>query len=350
MKYYLPITLSALVVGCLGHMYPSTPCMRGSPLPNCKYPKPDFDLTSPIGSGGNPAFPICHHTEPYPSPVATYQAGSSITVTFETSAIHNGGNCEFSLSYDGGKTFVSIQTILKTCFLNGKTFNVPIPKDAPSGKTVFAWSWVNATGNREFYMTCSDIEIQGTPGGKIVGPRMITPNYDASSPHIGEFGNGKADGGAKYYTDRPTITVTASGGASVPEGNSGNQKPSGGVATSSYTAASTSESVYSSLTSTVPSPTSSVTKACDPVPTVVENDDLGTTTTGSNPTTVVRENSTKSSSSVVEPIVYDQFQCEASGKSPVIVVNVNDQRLTSSCGSGLVCKQASGSGPYCDRP
>ncbi|KAJ1967693.1 hypothetical protein IWQ62_001698 [Dispira parvispora] len=316
----MPITLSALVAGCLGHMYPSTPCMRGSPLPNCKYPKPNFDLTSPIGSGGRPAFPICHHTEPYPSPVATYQAGSSITVTFETSATHNGGNCEFSLSYDGGKTFVAIQTIMKTCFLNGKTFNVPIPKDAPSGKAVFAWSWVNATGNREFYMTCSDIEIQGTPGGKLVGPRMITPNYDANSPHIGEFGSGNGDDGAKYYTDRPTITLTANGGASVPEGNAGDQKPPKGVETLSHTAASTSESVYSGRTSTALSPTGDVTETCNSVPTVVENSVSGTTTTGSNPATVVGEDPTESSSTAVEPVTDGQFQCEASGKSPVIIL------------------------------
>ncbi|KAJ1658708.1 hypothetical protein IWQ61_002093 [Dispira simplex] len=220
MKYYVTVALSVLVAGCLGHMYPSSPCARGSPLSTCGYPNPDYNLMAPIATDNSPNAPLCHHAEPYASPVETVQAGSSITVVFEGSAIHNGGHCEFSLSYDGGKQFVAIQTILKTCFLSGKTFNVPIPQDAPSGKAVFAWSWVNASGNREFYMTCSDIEIQGGKGGALKGPQMITPNYDGNSPTIGEFGTGGGDDGSKYYKERPNIEVSGSGTSNSSGGNS----------------------------------------------------------------------------------------------------------------------------------
>ncbi|RKP36405.1 hypothetical protein BJ085DRAFT_2703, partial [Dimargaris cristalligena] len=177
------------------HMMPETPCPRGSPLESCNYPEKDYSLKSPISTDGVPNAPLCHHTTPYSSPVATYKAGESIPVKFaEGGATHGGGHCEFSLSYDGGETFVAIQTILKTCFTEGLTFSVPIPEDAPSSdKVVFAWSWVNAVGNREFYMTCSDIAIEGKDGGSISGPPMLHPNY-GDGPTIGEFGYGGDDG------------------------------------------------------------------------------------------------------------------------------------------------------------
>ncbi|RKP34159.1 hypothetical protein BJ085DRAFT_8396, partial [Dimargaris cristalligena] len=189
MMKFVTVMIAALAAGVTAHMKPDSPCPRGSPLASCGYPTPDYSLSSPIGSGGSTAFPICHHTEPYAKPVATYSAGGSIDVVFTGGAIHNGGHCEFSLSYDGGNTFVVIQTILKTCFLSGTSFSVPIPSSAPSSdKVVFAWSWVNASGNREFYMTCSDIAINGKAGGSISGPPMIHPNY-GSGPTIGEFAN-----------------------------------------------------------------------------------------------------------------------------------------------------------------
>ncbi|KAJ1971310.1 hypothetical protein H4R35_005338 [Dimargaris xerosporica] len=206
--------LGMLAAGCLAHIYPSSPCMRGSPLAECNYEPKDYSLSSPIGSGGSTTAPLCHHAKAYDKPVKTYKAGDSINVVFNGGATHNGGHCEFSLSYDGGKTFVAIKTILDTCFLEGLTFNVPIPANAPSGdKVVFAWSWVNKTGNREFYMTCSDIAIQGSGSGVLEGPPMIHPNY-GNGPKIGEFTNG-GDNGSKYYKERQNIRVQGSGGSSA---------------------------------------------------------------------------------------------------------------------------------------
>ena len=36
-----------------------------------------------------------------------------------------------------------------------------IPSFAPSGKALFAWSWFNIEGNREMYMNCAQVEIEG---------------------------------------------------------------------------------------------------------------------------------------------------------------------------------------------
>ncbi|KAJ1659751.1 hypothetical protein IWQ61_001212 [Dispira simplex] len=351
MKYQVTFALFTLIAGSLGHMYPSSPCVRGSPLSTCGYPTPDYDLAAPIGSDNQPKFPLCHHTQPYASPVATVQAGSSLTVTFETTAIHDGGHCEFSLSYDGGKTFVAIHTILKTCFLSGKSFNVPFPKDAPNGNAVFAWGWVNASGNREFYMTCSDIEVQGGGSGSLKGPKMLTPNYDQNSPRIAEFGKG-GDDGSNFYKQRPTIEITA-GGNTV---SSGDQSTYSSVsvpnvtptATSSYPSTtppandttSGGQSKYSSMTApnVTPIATSSYSSTTPPA-----ND----TTSGGQPqdknsTAGVFLKSVSTSSGLAT--------CVAIGKAPEYQTIVHGQTIKSTCGANLVCKQTSVGGVYCDFP
>ena len=57
-----------------------------------------------------------------------------------------GGGCWFSLSYDGGKTFVVLMQTDRTCPLTG-TWAVPIPATAPGcDHCVFAYGWVDAIG------------------------------------------------------------------------------------------------------------------------------------------------------------------------------------------------------------
>lgn len=47
--------------------------------------------------------------------VATFTAGQVVNVEFEGSARHNGGICQFSLSYDNDQTFHVIQTVEGGC-------------------------------------------------------------------------------------------------------------------------------------------------------------------------------------------------------------------------------------------
>ncbi|KAJ1968539.1 hypothetical protein IWQ62_001188 [Dispira parvispora] len=391
MKYQVAIFLIILVASCLGHMYPSTPCMRGSPLGECGYPNPDYNLRDPIGTNNEFAFPLCHHTEPYASPVETVQAGSSITVSFDTVATHNGGHCEFSLSYDGGKTFVAIQTIIRNCFLEGKTFSVPIPKEAPNGKAVFSWSWVNAKGNREFYMTCSDIEIQGGGSGSLKGPKMLTPNYDDSSPKIGEFGQG-GDDGSNLYKERPTIEISAggaiasSGGQSqYPEapasgGTNGQSPTETGTTTATPTAGAASPTVQPNPTgspsypattptasdsSAVPQPTPTNTTTGNTTASAAQPDPASTTT-DNNASIPVKNNGYPSATALpTQPTSGDTTvdsvpepgsasnglaTCVAIGKSPEYQTMVNGETIKANCGATLVCKQTSVGGVYCDFP
>ncbi|KAF9976755.1 hypothetical protein BGZ73_007890 [Actinomortierella ambigua] len=85
-------------------------------------------------------------------------------------ARHGGGMCEFSLSYDGGKTFRLIARYTKTCPDAYYKWPVRIPKNVPSctkrGKCLFVWSWT-ANILPQYYMNCADIRLTGVKGGKL---------------------------------------------------------------------------------------------------------------------------------------------------------------------------------------
>ncbi|KAJ3344340.1 hypothetical protein HDU93_000130 [Gonapodya sp. JEL0774] len=168
----------------------------------------DYDGTTPLGAArpypcqGKPKGPI----------VATYQAGTSVHVSLFGSATHDGGHCQFAVSYDSGSTFVVLLTVVRECLrASGSEYNVPIPAGAPSGDAVFAWTWINAVGNREYYMGCADVNIQGSAGGSISGPQLFVANIAPSSVVIPEFpgADGAKYDGRNYLTARPTITVRA---------------------------------------------------------------------------------------------------------------------------------------------
>ncbi|KAI9592198.1 hypothetical protein BDF19DRAFT_388593, partial [Syncephalis fuscata] len=109
----------------------------------------------------SPTQAICQG-KPAGAIVGTYKAGGSVDVAFDGSAVHNGGHCQFSLSYDGGKTFVVIKDVMNDCLVGAKNYNIPLPATAPASKNaIFAWSWINASGNREYYMNCADVAIEG---------------------------------------------------------------------------------------------------------------------------------------------------------------------------------------------
>ncbi|KAJ3128717.1 hypothetical protein HK098_003709 [Nowakowskiella sp. JEL0407] len=90
-------------------------------------------------------------------------------------ARHSGGLCEFSLSVDEGKTFYVIARYTKGCPDIFYTFKVMIPKDIPSSDhAVFAWTWLNADGERQFYMSCVDVKLIGVTNGRLDYRQEIT--------------------------------------------------------------------------------------------------------------------------------------------------------------------------------
>ncbi|KAJ2234854.1 hypothetical protein IWW45_003074 [Coemansia sp. RSA 485] len=211
--------LSLAAVGVNGHMEMIKPCPRYNANGiDCPALPPgetkDYNENAPISSAGKMLQPFCKYPTPWPTPAATWTAGQQISVQFNTwGSPHSGGHCEWSMSYDGGSTFVVIHRVLERCFYDANdglqtVFNFTLPADLPgSDSAVFAWTWVNAMGNREFYMDCADVAIQGS-SPEFTGPQMTVLNYP-DYPTIPEF-EGNYTTGLSYYENAPSITVYAS--------------------------------------------------------------------------------------------------------------------------------------------
>ncbi|KAI1302290.1 hypothetical protein EDD11_005625 [Mortierella claussenii] len=119
-----------------------------------------------------------------PGPVTSMRAGQTLNVRFYASSMkaqdinkqpkptspnrqfsqarHGGGMCEFSLSYDNGKTFHRIAKYTKTCPDAYYEWPVKIPDNVPSctkkNQCLFVWSWT-ANILPQYYMNCADIRL-----------------------------------------------------------------------------------------------------------------------------------------------------------------------------------------------
>lgn len=217
--------LMAMMTSVWTHMSMISPCPRYNSLGvGCPALPPgqaiDYNESSPIASSGVALQPFCKYATPWPTPVARWTAGQSITVDFaEYGSEHDGGMCEWSLSYDNGTSFVVINRVLGRCFFdaqNNHVFNYTftLPANVPgSDSAIFAWSWVNAMGNREFYMNCADVVIDST-SESFSGPQMTVLNYPGY-PTVPEF-MGNYSTGLEYYNNAPTITVYAKANQTTP--------------------------------------------------------------------------------------------------------------------------------------
>lgn len=81
---------------------------------------------------------------------------------------------------------------------------VSLPANLPScERCTFAWTWINAVGNREFYMNCADIKITGGNGSGIKGESLYLvnlPGYPEYQP--------PAHDGPPSSSDTKTFPVT----------------------------------------------------------------------------------------------------------------------------------------------
>ncbi|KAF7913844.1 uncharacterized protein EAF01_000250 [Botrytis porri] len=155
--------LCAFVINA--HMSMTWPLPFRSALnPNSVKSQIDYSITAPLeATGAN--FP-CKYNDMGTAggkSVVTWSAGQTANWTIGTGAIHGGGSCQVALSYDSGKSFKVIHSYIGSCptaFSSSADFTVPA--DAPAGEAMFAWTWQNQIGNREFYMSCAAVTIEGT--------------------------------------------------------------------------------------------------------------------------------------------------------------------------------------------
>ncbi|KAH7101898.1 hypothetical protein BKA62DRAFT_701754 [Auriculariales sp. MPI-PUGE-AT-0066] len=139
------------------HMRIQTPPpLRGENNPFYNDGNVDYDMTSPLAPDGS-NFPCKGYQTDIPSvstAVVTLTAGQPLTLSMGGSASHGGGSCQFSLSYDNGKTFGVIT----------------------GSNILLAWSWFNLVGNREMYMNCIAVDLQSSNTGSVTLPRMFEAN------------------------------------------------------------------------------------------------------------------------------------------------------------------------------
>jgi hypothetical protein len=130
-----------------------------------------------------------YHHDPWRA-TAHYQAGNNYNMTLAGMAMHDGGSCQLSLSYDVGKSFQVIKSMEGGCPYPME-YDFPIPADAPGGHALFAWTWFNLIGNREMYMNCAQVEIDGSGS---------TSAFQSSYPDIfvANVGNGCSTVGGKH--------------------------------------------------------------------------------------------------------------------------------------------------------
>lgn len=101
------------------------------------------------------------------APTVTWDAGSTINVTLTGTATHNGGSCQFALSYDNGTTWSTIYSYVGGCMIDTLNYDMQVPSESPSGTAIFAWMWENHSGNREMYM----VSRAGLGGSQVASSR-----------------------------------------------------------------------------------------------------------------------------------------------------------------------------------
>ncbi|KAI1823368.1 hypothetical protein F4861DRAFT_337129 [Xylaria intraflava] len=172
--YFTKTTLSAALVAAVnGHMIMNEPApfdpsgLNNSPLDasGSDFPCKFNGVYTPTGGSTN-----------------TFSLGSSQPLSFTGSAVHGGGSCQISITYDNPPTKDSkwkvIHSIEGGCPAKNTQGNLTpnagatdpfkyqfkVPSDIPTGNGTIAWTWFNRIGNREMYMNCGALELTGTSG------------------------------------------------------------------------------------------------------------------------------------------------------------------------------------------
>lgn len=154
------IVMASLLRPTLSHIEMSWPySLRSKYNPDTPEASIDYNMMAPLHSSGS-EFPCRgYQNDNSIQPSIIYEAGSSYNMSLEGSAVHGGGSCQISLSYDNGATFRVIKSMIGGCPLKS-TYDFTIPSYAPTGSALLAWTWSNLVGNREFYMNCAAVSIQ----------------------------------------------------------------------------------------------------------------------------------------------------------------------------------------------
>lgn len=171
------IVLAGLLAStATAHMQMSQPYPIRSPLNKDSKEQKDYSYTNPLQPSGSDYPCKGYANDPFVSQ-ATYQQGQQYEMKLDGSATHEGGSCQLSLTYDKGKTFKVIESMLGDCPI-AKQYSFTVPSDAPSGEALLAWTWFNKVGNREMYMNCAMVTVGGSTNGNATAAAPPTHKVD----------------------------------------------------------------------------------------------------------------------------------------------------------------------------
>ncbi|KAM7208527.1 hypothetical protein V8F20_001208 [Naviculisporaceae sp. PSN 640] len=203
--------------------------------------KIDYSMTAPLKPDGSDypckGYHVDFGTETG-KPTASFAPGQTYNVSIIGGANHGGGSCQISLSYDGGKTFTVIESIIGGC-PKEQHYPFTVPADAQTGEAIFSWSWHNMIGNREMYQNCAAVTIGGGSAKRSVQKKrnnrpVVQERAVAYSTRpqifVANVGNGceVAEGTPVQYPN-PGPDVTGDGSAAIPPvGNCGSSSGGGG--------------------------------------------------------------------------------------------------------------------------
>lgn len=180
--------MSVLATALLGASAVNAHLVMTSPAPFTD------DLTnSPLDASGS-NFPCKATNYDAPSQENVYSVGESVQLKLKGSATHGGGSCQISLSTDEKPTKQSNWYVIKSfeggCpvdttgnlaenennVIDNPDLKFTIP-EIDAGKYTMAWTWFNRVGNREMYMNCAPITVQGGSSSKRSEEEKRSTNY-----------------------------------------------------------------------------------------------------------------------------------------------------------------------------
>jgi hypothetical protein len=175
-------------VSVLAHISMSYPPSRRNKLSDyyTKNNLVNYNLNSPLYVNAGPDY-FTFPCKGFPKGPPTADVTSTIKVTLEGTVTHGGGHCQFGISFND-RDFVVLHTVMTNCLLTGMTYEFPLPSNTPSGLATVFWTWVNAIGNREYYMECADVNIQNNNNQNSIvsGKELVIANI-LNYPIIPEF-------------------------------------------------------------------------------------------------------------------------------------------------------------------
>ena len=194
------------ILGVFAHAY-----MKSPPVRRSKYSQyylqnglVDYNIMAPINAGYS--FPC----KGFPKgPSTTVITGNSINIEIEGSATHGGGHCQFGITINDND-FVVLKTVKSNCLLNGMSYTFSLPDNIPSTDITVFWSWINALGNREYYMDCADVTINNgnrNEGAVVTGLDLLVLNLPGYQT-IPEFGNPGMYDGSDLLDARKQKSIT----------------------------------------------------------------------------------------------------------------------------------------------